>query len=99
MPATCTLEPAPMPPTDTASLLWEEAERTGNTDALCAATGLIALLEAATGTTPMPFEIARSSLSLLLNPLAVGLGEDPEAFLKFAFELAESRVASDSPSH
>jgi hypothetical protein len=85
--------------TDTASLLWEEAERTGNTDALCAATGLIALIEAATGTKPMPFEIARSSLSLLLKPLADGLGEDPEAFLKFAFELAESRVASDSPLH
>ena len=90
-----------MPPTDTdrANLLWEEAERTGNTDALCAATGLIALIEAATGTTPMPFEIAHSSLSLLLKPLAVGLGEDPEAFLKFALELAESRVASDSPPH
>ena len=89
-----------MPPTDDrASLLWEEAERTGNTDALCAATGLIALIEAATGTTPMPFEIAHSSLSLLLKPLAVGLGEDPEAFLKFALELAESRVASDSPLH
>lgn len=86
-------------PTDTADLLWEEAERTGNTDALCAATGLIALIEAATGTKPMPFEIARSSLSLLLNPLAVGLGEDPEAFLKFALELAESRVAFDSPLH
>ena len=32
--------------TDTASLLWKEAERTGNTDALCAATGLIALIVA-----------------------------------------------------
>jgi hypothetical protein len=87
-----------MPPTKPPSvteLLWEEAERTGNTAALCAATGLIAILEAATGTKPMPFKIAHYSLSLILPPLADGLGQEPMDFLRFALQLAETRLSPD----
>lgn len=85
---------------DRAMLLWAEAERTDNLPTLCAATGLIALMESATSTKPMPLAVAQAALSLIVPSLIVGLGIDHRKFLEFALSLAETRLAApDEPRH
>lgn len=83
---------------DAADLLWEQAEATGNTDALCVATALTCLIDATKGN--LPFEICLYCSKMLTPTLAKGLGVSEETFLDFilAFtRIRNSNAPEDTP--